>query len=128
MSRASQSTIDLLTEYFAAMEAKDFDLVASYYADDICLTFANSPKRVGKDAVIAEMAMIATKVESLSHPLINVWQEKEGVVVFEVDSVWKFPDGVTTTIRACSVFTIDDSLFTDQRIYVDNSPIDHRLR
>lgn len=49
------------------------------------------------------------------------------MVVFEVDSAWRFLDGVEVTIRACSIFTIADGTFTDQRIYVDNSPINSYL-
>lgn len=127
MSRADQSTVDFLTNYFAAMEVKEFDRLAAFYADDVSLTFANAPKVSGKDVVLAQMEAIARKVESLAHPLINVWQEEDGVVVLEVDSVWRFPDGVEATIRACSIFTIVDGKFTDQRIYVDNGPIDHYL-
>jgi hypothetical protein len=73
------------------------------------------------------MAEIGGKVESLAHPLVNIWQEEGGVVVFEVDSAWRFLDGVEVTIRACSVFTIADGKFTDQRIHVDNSPINSYL-
>lgn len=47
--------------------------------------------------------------------------------MFEVASVWRFLDGVETTINACSIFIIKDGKFTDQRIYVDNSPINHYL-
>ena len=47
--------------------------------------------------------------------------------MFEVDSVWRFPDNFKTTIRACSIFTIVDKKFTDQRIYVYNGPIDSYL-
>ncbi len=128
ISRASQDTIDLLTEYFAVMEAKDFDRLADFYADDISLTFANAPTITGKQAVLTQMATIAGKVISLAHPLVNVWQEEDGIVIFEVDSVWHFPDGVEATIRACSIFTIAGKKFNDQRIYVDNGPIDHYLR
>lgn len=110
------------------MESKDFHRLASFYANDVSLTFANSPQVVGKQVVLDQMVTIAGKVASLSHPLINVWQEDDGIVVFEVDSVWTFPDGVEATIRACSIFTIEDGLFTEQRIYVDNSPIDQYLR
>ncbi|GAA3623718.1 hypothetical protein GCM10022236_27620 [Microlunatus ginsengisoli] len=35
MSHADQATVDLLNDYFAAMEAKDFDRLGSYYADNI---------------------------------------------------------------------------------------------
>jgi ketosteroid isomerase-like protein len=127
MSRADQSTSDILTEYFAVMEAKDYERLAGYYADDITLTFANAPTVKGKDHVLAQMAAIGGKVKSLAHPLVNVWQEEDGVVVFEVDSAWRFLDGVELTIRACSIFTISDGKFTDQRIYVDNTPINSYL-
>ncbi len=127
MPRADQSTIDFLTAYFAVMEAKHYDRLADFYADDVSLTFANAPTVTGKDAVLAQMAAIGGKVDSLAHPLVNVWQEEGGVVVFEVDSIWRFPDGFETTIRACSIFTIADQKFTDQRIYVDNGPVDSYL-
>jgi ketosteroid isomerase-like protein len=127
MPHADQATVDLLTDYFAAMQAKDSERIGSYYADDITLTFANAPTVTGRDAVLAQMTTLLAKVESLAHPLINVWQEDDGVVVFEVASVWRFPDGAEATINACSIFTIADGKFTDQRIYVDNSPINAYL-
>ncbi|GAA1741748.1 hypothetical protein GCM10009809_41550 [Isoptericola hypogeus] len=127
MPRADQSTTDFLAEYFAVMEAKDYDRLADFYADDVSLTFANAPTVTGKDVVLAQMAAIGDKVDSLAHPLINVWQEDDGVVVFEVDSAWRFPDGFEKTIRACSIFTIAEGKFTDQRIYVDNGPVDSYL-
>lgn len=51
MSHASHHTIDLLEGYFAAMDAKDSDRFASYYAEDITMTFANNPTATGRDAV-----------------------------------------------------------------------------
>jgi ketosteroid isomerase-like protein len=127
MPSATQHTIDLLTDYFAAMEAKDGDRFGAYYADDITLTFAGAPVVTGRDAVRQQMIDTLSKVESLAHPLINVWQEDNGVVIFEVDSVWTFRDGTTATITACSIFTLHDDKITDQRIYVDNGPISHQL-
>src|SRR6478609_2169200 len=107
MSRADQSIVDFLTEYFAVIEKKDYERLGDYYADDVTLTFANAPTVKGKDVVLAQMAEIGGKVDSLAHPLINVWQEEDGVV-FEVDSAWRFLGGVEVTIRACSIFSIAD--------------------
>jgi ketosteroid isomerase-like protein len=124
MPRAEQATIDLLTDYFDAMEAKNFDRLGSYYTDDVSLTFANAPTITGRDAMLNRMTTLLGKVKSLAHPLINVWQEEGGVVIFEVTSIWRFHDDREVKINACSIFTAEDGKFTDQRIYVDNAPVD----
>ena len=124
MPRADQATVDLLTDYFQAMEVKDFDRLGAYYADDITQTFANAPTITGRDTMLARMRDLLAKVKSLTHPLINVWQEDDGVVIFEVTSIWRFHDDTEVKINACSIFTLAGGKFTDQRIYVDNAPID----
>jgi ketosteroid isomerase-like protein len=127
MPQADQATIDLLIDYFDAMEAKDFDRLGSYYADNISLTFANAPTITGRVAMLAQMTTLLGKVKSLAHPLINVWQEDDGQIIFEVTSVWHFYDDAVIKINACSIFTIADGKFTDQGIYVDNAPVDSFL-
>lgn len=124
MAYADQTTVQLLTDYFAAMEAKDTERIGAYYADDITLTFANAATVTGRGTVLAQMTTLLSKVDSLAHPLINIWQENDGVVIFEVASIWRFPGGTEITINACSIFTTVNGKFTDQRIYVDNSPLD----
>ena len=127
MPQADQATIDLLTDYFDAMEAKDFDRLGAYYAENITQTFANAPTITGSDTLLARMVDLLGKVKSLAHPLINVWQEDDGVTIVEVTSVWHFHDDTVIRINACSIFTIADGKFTDQRIYVDNAPVDSFL-
>jgi ketosteroid isomerase-like protein len=127
MPQADQATIDLLTDYFDAMEVKDFDRLGAYYADDITQTFANAPTITGRDTLLARMVDLLGKVTSLAHPLINVWQEDDGQIIFEVTSVWHFYDDAVIKINACSIFTIADGKFTDQGIYVDNAPVDSFL-
>jgi len=106
------------------MEAKDFDRLGSYYADNISLTFANAPTITGRDAMLEQMTTPLGKVKSLAHPLINVWQEDDGVVILEVTSIWHFHDDTVIKINACSIFTVADGQFIDQRIYVDNARVD----
>ena len=127
MHRTDQVTIDLLTDYFQAMEEKDLDRLGAYYAENITQTFANAPTITGRNTMLAQMRDLLGKVTSLAHPLINVWQEDDGVVIFEVTSVWRFHDNTEVKINACSIFTIVDEKFTDQRIYVDNAPVNAYL-
>jgi hypothetical protein len=44
------------------------------------------------------------------------------VVIFEVTTIWRFHDDSEVKVNACSIFTLVDGQFTDQRIYVDNAP------
>jgi limonene-1,2-epoxide hydrolase len=106
------------------MEAKDPAWLASYYADNITLTFANAPTITGRDAMLERMMTLLGTVQSLAHPLINVWQEDGGVVILEVTSVWRLHNDTVIEINACSIFTLADGKFIDQRIYVDNTPVD----
>jgi hypothetical protein len=67
--------------------------------------------------------LVQREQASLAHPLINVWQEDVGVVIFEVTSIWRLHDDTVIKVNACSIFTLADGKFTDQRIYVDNAPV-----
>jgi ketosteroid isomerase-like protein len=127
MARAAQATIDLLNDYFAAMETKDVARLGDFYADDITLKFANAPLVTGREAMLARMVDLLGRVRSLAHVPVNVWEEDGGVLLPEVDSIWTLLDGTVTTIRACSVFTLADGRFVDQRIYVDNAPVEPAL-
>lgn len=124
MPRADPAAVDLLTDYFHAMQVKDLQRLGSYYAEGITRTFANAPTITGRTAVLNRMATLLDKVQSLAHRLTTVWQEGGGVVIFEVTSVWRFHDDSEMEINACSIFTLTDGTFTDQRIYVDNAPVE----
>ena len=121
--RASTKTVRLLTEYFAAMEAKNSQEFGSYYAEDMTLTFGNSPEIKGRDNIIAAISDMLDKVVSLGHDLVNVWDEEGGVVFFEDIGSWTLRGGAVIEIKAASKITVVDGNFVDQRIYVDNAPL-----
>jgi ketosteroid isomerase-like protein len=121
--RASTETVRLLTEYFAAMEAKNSQEFGSYYAEDMTLTFGNSPEIKGRDNIIAAISDMLYKVVSLGHDLVNVWEEEGGVVFFEDIGRWTLRGGAVIEIKAASKITVVDGKFVDQRIYVDNAPL-----
>ena len=121
--RASSETVSLLTEYYAAMEANSPREFGSYYADDMTLTFGNSPEIKGRDNIISALREMLDKVVSLGHDLVNVWEEEGGVVVFEDIGRWSLRGGAVIEIKAASKITMADGKFVDQRIYVDNAPL-----
>jgi ketosteroid isomerase-like protein len=125
--RASSETVRLLTEYYAAMEANRPSEFGSYYAEDMTLTFGNSPEVRGRENVISAFQEALDEVASLGHVLVNAWEEEGGVVFFESIGRWTLHSGPVIEIKAASKITVVDGKFTDQRIYVDNAPVTEAL-
>ena len=121
--RASITTMRLLNDYYAAMEANNPREFGSYYAEDMTLTFGNSPEVKGRDNIISAFSDMLDKVESLAHDLVDAWEEEGGVVFFESIGRWTLRGGAVIEIKAASKITIADGRFVDQRIYVDNAPV-----
>jgi ketosteroid isomerase-like protein len=121
--RASTETVSLLTGYFAAMEANNAREFGSYYAENMTLTFGNSPEIKGRKHIISALTDTLDKVVSLGHDLVNVWEEEGGVVFLEDIGRWTLRGGAVIEINAASKITIVDGKFVDQRIYVDNAPL-----
>ncbi|WP_164990957.1 nuclear transport factor 2 family protein [Streptomyces sp. GZWMJZ-114] len=121
--RASTGTVQLLTDYYAAMEANRPREFGSYYAEDMTLTFGNSSEIKGRENVVSAFREVLDRVASLGHDLVNAWEEEGGVVFFESIGRWTLRGGAVIEIRAASKITIVDGKFVDQRIYVDNAPV-----
>jgi hypothetical protein len=121
--RSSTETAKMLTEYYAAMEANNPREFGSYYAENMTLTFGNSPEIKGRENIVAAFSDKLNEVGSLGHDLVNVWEEEGGVVFFESIGRWTLLSGAVIEIRAASKITIIDGKFVDQRIYVDNAPV-----
>jgi ketosteroid isomerase-like protein len=121
--RATSETLKVLKDYYAAMEANDREVFGSYYADNMTLTFGNSPEIKGRENIVAAFSGKLNEVQSLGHDLVNVWEEDGGVVFFESIGRWTLRSGAVIEIKAASKITIFGGKFTDQRIYVDNAPV-----
>jgi ketosteroid isomerase-like protein len=121
--RASNETVSLLTQYYSAMEGKNPEEFGSYYAEDMTLTFGNSPEIKGRDDVISAFTDALDSVVSLGHDLLSAWEEEGGVVFFESLGRWTLRSGAVIEIKAASKITILNGKFVDQRIYVDNAPL-----
>ncbi|MDF3311220.1 nuclear transport factor 2 family protein [Rhodococcus sp. T2V] len=118
----------LLTDYYAAMEANNPREFGSYYAENMTLTFGNSPEIKGRDNIISAFGDKLDEVVSLGHDLVNAWEEEDGVVFFESIGRWTLRSGAVIEIKAASKITIAGGKFVDQRIYVDNAPVFEALK
>lgn len=119
----TRRTTEFLTCYYAMMETNEPARYGSFYADDVRLRFGNDDVIVGREATVKAFDNVLGRVSRLHHDLVNVWLQPGGVVIFESVGTWYLYSGVSVSIPACSVFTIEEGLFTNLRIYVDNAPV-----
>ena len=125
--QARPEVIDLIKDYYTALEANKPDAYGGYYAEDMTLTFGNSPTVRGRANVVASFGILG-RVRSLRHDLLNIWEENGGQVIIECISHWRLPDDTLLSIPAMTIFTIDGGgKITDQRIFVDNAPLAEAL-
>ena len=84
----------------------------------LSLTFANAPTITGRDAMLDQMTLRARQGRNRwLNPLINVWQEDwRGGSSSRSPACGASHDDREVKINACSIFTLVDGKFTDQRI------------
>jgi hypothetical protein len=87
------------------------------------LAEAPHPTITGWENVVAAFTEVLKRVRSLHHDVVNVWEQNDGVVIYESVGAWNLFDGTVISINACTVLTLVDGKFADQRIYVDNAPV-----
>ncbi|MDV7088964.1 nuclear transport factor 2 family protein [Rhodococcus opacus] len=120
--RANKATIDLLTEYYSAMATNDPSRYGAYYAEDMTLTFGNSPEVKGRENVLASFDIL-NRVRSNRHEFLGVWEEEGGLIILECVSIWELHNGSSVAFNALTLITMADGKFTDQRIYADIAPL-----
>lgn len=120
---ARPEVVQLLTDYYAAVEAKRPEEFSRFYAEDMTLTLANLPTIKGRDHALAAYMGTLGRVRSLAHELVNVWEEDGDVVIFETIGTWTLMDGTEIRTPAVGVFTVVDGRFVDQRITLDSSEV-----
>lgn len=121
--RASEKTLDWLGHYYALVDAERMDESAVFFAEDARLRFANNEAIVGREGIDATLRALVDSLDGIRHDIKNVWEEEEGVVIYEVDVTYTRKDGGVVTCPGVVVCVVEDELFREQRIYVDITPV-----
>jgi ketosteroid isomerase-like protein len=123
--RARRETLDLIEGYYSTMDAGRLDECDRYFAPDATLRIAHLPEIKGWDMIAAVMrtGLSAPHVAGLAHEVVNVWEEDDGTVIFEVMAHYTLTEGRQVDVPGVVIATISDGRFTSQRIAADLSPI-----
>lgn len=119
---ARQDTLEWLSEMYAAVDDRDAQAFADYFAADGTLRFGNEPPVEGPEAVRQVIAAFFEDLAGLEHDPRNVI-ERSGAVVFEASVTYDLPDGGDVTVPATTVIERTGWTVDAMRIYVDLAPL-----
>lgn len=120
---ASEATREWLGRYYAAVDAKDVEEALEFFAPDARLRLGGGEPVHGREAIGRMLGAGLAAVDSTHHELKGIWEEEGGLVLFEVDVLYRLRDGRRLTIPGAAVCTVSQGRFTEQRLYADLSPI-----
>lgn len=123
--RASEGILELIHGYYALLDAGRLDECGKYFTPDATLKIAHHPEIVGWEAIdrIMRAGMSNPTVRSIAHDVRNVWEEDDGVVVFEVHATYSLADGRTVVVPGVVIGEVEAGRFRSQRIAADLSPV-----
>lgn len=120
---ASPETLDWLGRYYALVDAGRMEESSKFFAEDARLRFANNDPVVGRGRILGVLAALVDSLDGISHDLKGVWEEEDGVLVYEVDVTYARRDGGAVTCPGAVFCKVEGETFLEQRIYVDITPV-----
>lgn len=122
--KATDKTLAWLRQYYEHIDSMNTEGYMAMFADNARMVFANADPIEGRDAIRQALTGLADSIAGWRHILHGVWEEEDGLVIFECDVVYTRKDGKEVSVRGGVFFVIDDDgLCREQRITVDLTPV-----
>jgi len=123
--RASQPTLELITGYYASLDAGRLDETDRWFTPDATMQIAHLPRIEGRDAIenVVRTGMANPRVERIVHEVRNAWDVEDDTVIFEVVAHYTLADGREVDVPGVVIAEVADGRFMSQRIAADLSPI-----
>ncbi len=112
-------------EFFAVVDSRQPEKIATYMTDDVRLQMANMEPSVGVDALKAAFQAAANRFKSINHKIQGVWAgqwESGDVVSVEAIVSYELPSGKVVELPCTSTLRLKGEKIADYRIFIDPSP------
>lgn len=121
----SEPTRDLITGYYALMDQGRLEECERFFAPDATLRIAHHPPIQGWPAILAVMraGLSNPRVRGIAHDVKHIWEQDDGVAIFEVHATYDLADGTTRVVPGVVIADIREGRFAAQRIAADLSVV-----
>ena len=107
-------------EFFRIADSLDMERFLALHTEDVCLTFANYPTTVGRDALRAAIGGLWSQIKAMSHSLSGAWSLHDGQIgIAESSCMYTRLNDTLYTVRPCTVLRRRGGKIEDVRIHVD---------
>jgi ketosteroid isomerase-like protein len=118
---------ELAEQYFAAVNAEDFDALGAVFAPDVEIHTTGTEPVVGRDAALAHFrSVLANYPEHLD--AVTRWIEAPDAVVCEIAFTGRLADGREIRFDALDVFDAGDRGITRVSTWYDTRSVARQVR
>jgi ketosteroid isomerase-like protein len=123
--RARPEVLAWIKGYYDLLDSGRLDECERYFTPDATMKIAHLPEIAGFEAIdrVIRGGMSNPIVKSIVHDVRQVWEEDDGVVIFEVVARYTLADGRRVDVPGVVIAALRDGRFASQRIAADLSPV-----
>ena len=123
MTTVENSLEELVRTLFAAVDRRDVDALAEWFADDIAFRFGSADPLAGKADVVTTCATFLAGINGIRHEIEHFWQVAPDRVVVIMTVHYDRADGRKLSLPCANMFRIVDGRVVDYRIFMDVNPV-----
>lgn len=123
INQLSPAAFEWYRSYLDALDAKDLDRYAAFFADDANMYLNNVGPIQGKTAILSTLAQYWTTFGSLEHELLTIYGSDSAFMLEALNHYTRL-DGTPVTLRAVALTDRNaEGLVTSTRLYTDTAPL-----
>lgn len=118
----SDAQRSMLTDLFAAIDAKDTAAFLGHLSDDASFRFGSAPAAQGKDQIAAAVDTFFSTIAGLRHD-VSLSIASGDDLVCEGEVTYTRHDGSTIALPFVDVFNLDAGRIRNYKIYMEIGPL-----
>ncbi|MES0881237.1 nuclear transport factor 2 family protein [Roseibium sp. SCP14] len=121
-STATGTHRNLISSLYSAVDALDAKAVGRHVTQDVTFRLGNFDQITGRQAFIDGNATFFETINGMQHEISGIWQQ-DRTLICEGQVRYTRRDETELTVSFAGIFTLDQNLISDYRVYVDISEL-----
>ncbi|CAL8477019.1 nuclear transport factor 2 family protein [Caballeronia sp. S22] len=119
------TAFQFVSKVYHTIDSMDEEGFADCLTENCSFVYANSDPVIGRAKATATSQNFLKQLAGIRHDILNVWAF-EDVIVSRISVTYTRKDASTLTVPAVTIWTLQEELIDECRIYVDASPLFER--